>query len=41
MAIRQEVYFFFRKINRGFDVDAQADQLLGQVMHTQGKSPLQ
>ena len=41
MAIGKEVDFFFREINSCLDVNAQADQLLGQVMHTQRKRTLQ
>lgn len=41
MAIGEEVDFFFREIDRGLDIDPQADQLLGEVMHPLGKRPLQ
>lgn len=41
MTVGEEVDFFLWKINRRFNVDAQADQLLGQVMHTQRKGTLQ
>jgi len=41
MAIGKKVDFFFRKIDCRLDIDAQTDQLLGEVMHTQGKCPLQ
>lgn len=41
MAIGEKVDFLFREINGCLDIDAQTDQLLGEVMHTQRKRPLQ
>ncbi len=41
MAIGKEVDLLFRKVDRRFDVDAQADQLFGEVMHTLRKRALQ
>ncbi|GBH14057.1 L-lysine 2,3-aminomutase [Pseudomonas syringae pv. actinidiae] len=41
MAIGEKVDFLFRKVDGSFDVNTQADQFLGQVIHTQGKNTLQ
>ncbi|MNR10671.1 hypothetical protein D3C85_1269340 [compost metagenome] len=41
MTVGEKIDFLLRKVDCGLDVDAQADQFFRQVIHTQGKSPLQ